>query len=337
MKWYNEIGAESDVVISTRIRLARNLADTAFPCRLGADAKAAVGSRVREALADGACGEFGFVAMNDLSRVQAISLAERHIISPEFTACEKGTALMLTKDESVSIMICEEDHVRLQVIRPGLDLNGAFEEADKIDSCLDAHLQYAFDEKLGFLTQNPADLGTAMRASVMLHLPALTRCGRIARLASTVSKLGLVIRGAYGSGSKPLGDIYVLSNQITLGISEADAIANLNAITMQLVGQERTAAKDLTASLAEQDRIFRALGLLKYARLLSGKEFMELISVVRMGVATGVISVPGQVINELIINMQPATLSAANEGAADQTGRDTLRAQTVREAFAALT
>ena len=334
MKWYDEKGEQADVVLSTRIRLSRNLRDYPFPCRLKAEQKKEISEKVREALADGKNGEFGFIDMGALTKTQAISLAERHLISPEFTTCPEGSALMITKDESVSLMLCEEDHIRLQVIKPGFALEEAYNDASRIDTALDSKLHFSFDEKLGYLTQYPTNLGTAMKASVMLHLPALTKSGKISRFASTASKLGLVLRGTYGGSYKPLGDIYMLSNQITLGISEEAAITNLKSIAGHIIEQEVEAAKELAETIGEQDRIYRAFGLLKYARLLTSKNFMELISIVRMGAATGVLDIPIEKINGLIINMQPATISAANADADDVTVRDKIRAEAVREAFA---
>lgn len=333
MKWYNNKGEQDDIVLSTRIRLARNLRDYPFPCRLDVSGRKEIGEKVRDALADGKYGEFRFIDMNSLTKIQAISLAERHIISPEFASRSSGSSLMITHDESASIMICEEDHIRLQVIKAGLALEEAYNEADKIDSYLDSRLHFAFDNKMGFLTQCPTNLGTAMRASVMLHLPALTRLGKISRLASTVSKLGLVLRGAYGEGSKPLGDIYTLSNQITLGISEDAAISNLKSIAMHLIEQEHSSAKELISSPAEEDRIYRALGILKFARLLTSKEFMEYVSIARLGASTGILKIPYEKINELIVNMQPATVSAANGENVDALARDKIRASAVRETF----
>ena len=272
--------------------------------------------------------------MKDLSRLQAVSLAERHLISPEFASKQDGSALVLSSDESVSIMLCEEDHIRLQVMKAGLALEEAYDIADKLDSMLDKKLKYAFDERIGYLTQCPTNLGTAMRASVMLHLPALTRCGQMTRLANTVSKLGLTIRGANGEGSQPKGDIYQISNQITLGITEETAIANLKSIVLQLIAQERAAAAEIVKNPAEEDKIFRALGVLRNARLLSTDEFMELISVVRLGAARGLIDVGIEKINELIVNMQPATISASNSEANNPAARDAYRAKAVREALA---
>ncbi len=332
-KWYIEKGDCGDVVLSTRIRLARNLEEYPFPVRLDAAGKNAVNALVKSALFENDSNDFSFIEMKDLSRFQAFSLAERHLISPEFAAKKDGSALMLSGDESVGIMLCEEDHIRLQVMKAGLALEEAYDIADKLDTLLDSKLNYAFDERIGYLTSCPTNLGTAMRASVMLHLPALTKCGQISRLANTVSKLGLTIRGAYGEGSKPGGDIYQISNQITLGITEETAIANLKSIVLQLVAQERAAASEMIKKTAEEDRLFRALGILTNARLLSTDEFMELISVVRLGAARGAIDIDIEKINELIVNMQPATISAVNAEADSPAARDRIRAKAVREAL----
>lgn len=333
-KWYYEKGDQSDVVLSTRVRLARNLEEFPFPSRLDSSGKSKVNALVKQALFENNTSDFQYIEMDSLTRTQAVSLAERHLISPDFAASHAGSALMFTPDESVSIMLCEEDHIRLQVMKAGLSLEEAYDTADKIDTLLDSRLNYAYDVRLGYLTQCPTNLGTAMRASVMLHLPALTRCGQISKLASTVSKLGLTIRGAYGEGSRPSGDIYQLSNQITLGITEENAIANLKSITMQLINQERAAAAELVRSPAEEDKIFRSLGILRSARLLDSAEFMELISAVRLGAVRGLIDISQEKINELIVNMQPATISASHEQASDPSGRDAVRAREVREALA---
>lgn len=333
-KWYIEKGDQGDIVLSTRIRLARNLDDYPFPKKLDIAGKNKVNSLIKSVLFENDGKDFSYIEMKDLSRIQAVSLAERHLISPEFASKKDGSALVLSADESVSIMLCEEDHIRLQVMKAGLALEEAFDIADKLDNMLSAKVNYAFDERIGYLTQCPTNLGTAMRASVMLHLPALTRCGQMAKLANTVSKLGLTIRGAYGEGSQPKGDIYQISNQITLGITEETAIANLKSIVLQLVSQERTAAAEIVKKPADEDKMFRALGILQNARLLSTDEFMELISLVRLGAARGIIDTPIEKINELIVSMQPATISAAHDDAGSPTARDSVRAKTVREALA---
>ena len=329
-KWYNEKGEQNDIVLSTRIRLARNLADFNFPSRLDAEEKKKVCETIKSAvLKDG----LNCIDMKDLDKVNAVSLAERHLISPEFAECADGTSLILSEDESISIMLCEEDHIRLQVMKPGLALEEAYKIADEIDSAIDGSVKYAFDEKIGYLTSCPTNLGTAMRASVFLHLPALTACGQIAGLANTVSKLGLSISGVYGRRSKPLGDIYQVSNQLTLGITEENAMANLKSIVMQLVSQERNAAKRAVKEPSEEDRIYRALGVLENARLLGGTEFMELISAVRLGAAAGVLDIPIEKLNALIIEMQPATVSVMNENTDTIQARDAVRAEKVREAL----
>lgn len=332
-KWYVENGTEGDVVISTRVRLARNLEDYPFPCRLTVKGKEKVCEEIKNAILSDDSWGFGYTQMKDFTRAQAVSLAERHLISPEFASDRAGRALLLTDDEAVSIMLCEEDHIRLQVMMSGLALKEAFSVADKIDNIISSKLNYAYDDRIGYLTQCPTNLGTAMRASVMLHLPALTRCGQIGKLASTVSKLGLVIRGAYGEGSSPRGDIYQLSNQITLGISEESALNNLQSITLQLVAQERAAAEKLIENPIEEDRIFRAWGILKNARVLSGDEFMELSSLVRMGISNKAIDYDIAKLNELTIRVQPATINAAEGKELTSQQRDVLRAMWVREAL----
>lgn len=332
-KWYVENGNEGDIVISTRVRLARNLEDYPFPCRLTVKGKEKVCEEIKNAILSDDSWGFGYTQMKDFTRAQAVSLAERHLISPEFASDRAGRALLLTDDEAVSIMLCEEDHIRLQVMMSGLALKEAYSVADKIDNIISSKLNYAYDDRIGYLTQCPTNLGTAMRASVMLHLPALTRCGQIGKLASTVSKLGLVIRGAYGEGSSPRGDIYQLSNQITLGISEESALNNLQSITLQLVAQERAAAEKLIENPIEEDRIFRAWGILKNARVLSGDEFMELSSLVRMGISNKAIDYDIAKLNELTIRVQPATINASEGKELSSQQRDVLRAIWVREAL----
>ena len=333
-KWYIEKGNQGDVVLSTRIRLARNLREYPFPAKLDSAGRQAVNGLIKDAAtADGNPDNFYYIKMDELTKAQAVSLAERHLVSPEFASSAEGRALLLTPDESVSIMLCEEDHIRLQVMKAGLALKEAFEAADAIDSKLDAKLKYAFDDRIGYLTQCPTNLGTAMRASVMLHLPALTRLGHISRLSASVSKLGMTMRGAYGEGSEPKGDIYQLSNQITLGITEAAALENLDSIANQLVGREREAATLMLEKAENADRIWRALGILQTARLLSGDEFMELVSLVRMGAANGLIELELEKINELIVSMQPATINAKQGQNLNPSQRDAIRAQAVREAL----
>lgn len=328
-KWYIGEGDHNDIVISTRIRIARNLADYPFPVRLDNKSKIEVNEKIRDAL-DGK-EHLTYTELKTLTRSQIVSLAERHLISPEFASNSDARALLMSDNEDISIMLCEEDHIRIQVMKSGLALKEAYELADKIDTEINQSLKYAFDEKLGYLTQCPTNLGTGMRASVMLHLPALTAKGQIGSLASTVSKLGLTIRGAYGEGMSAMGDLYQLSNQVSLGISEKSAIDNLKTITLQLAAQERAAREEASKSIETEDAVFRAYGILKSARILSTKEFMSLISKVRLGAVLGMIKTDLKTINELMVSMQPATINAFVGKTLSLEERDVERAKIVRE------
>lgn len=328
-KWYIGEGDHNDIVISTRIRIARNLADYPFSVRLDNKSKIEVNEKIRDAL-DGK-ENLTYTELKTLTRSQIVSLAERHLISPEFASNSDARALLMSDNEDISIMLCEEDHIRIQVMKSGLALKEAYELADKIDTEINQSLKYAFDEKLGYLTQCPTNLGTGMRASVMLHLPALTAKGQIGSLASTVSKLGLTIRGAYGEGMSAMGDLYQLSNQVSLGISEKSAIDNLKTITLQLAAQERAAREEASKSIETEDAVFRAYGILKSARILSTKEFMSLISKVRLGAVLGMIKTDLKTINELMVSMQPATINAFVGKTLSLEERDVERAKIVRE------
>jgi protein arginine kinase len=332
-KWYNDIGNEADTVISTRIRLARNLKGIPFPSRMSDSQRHQVNTAVKDALFSNPVikDNYSYIEMNSLSDTQAMSMVERHLISPEFAQSPAGRALILSNDESVSIMLCEEDHIRIQVMRAGLALDEAYEEADRIDSLLDEKLEYAFDERLGYLTECPTNLGTGLRASVMLHLPALEAGGAIGRLSATVSKIGLTIRGTYGEGSRATAAMYQLSNQVTLGISEKEAISNLRSIAVGAMAQERSARSSFDPDGLE-DAAFRALGTLKYARSISSEEFMELISKVRLGISLGIIKdIPLQTVESLIIEAGPATIQAQSGSIADPAARDKKRAEIIRE------
>lgn len=337
-KWYEKAGSCGDVVVSTRVRLARNLKQYPFPARASASQREDVERQVKDALLSGnsiLSKEFRFVPLENTTEEEAVSLVERHIVSPEFIADRRGKAVLISADESISIMVNEEDHLRIQVLREGFSLKEAAETADRIDTLLSENLDFAFDPELGYLTQCPTNLGTGLRASVMLHLPGLTESGAMPRIASNLSKLGLTIRGTYGEGSKSIGALYQLSNQITLGLSENEAIENLRSITVQLMEEERKARAQMSEEIAWQDKIDRAAGVLKSARVLSSSEFMELLSYIRLGLSTGVLQgVTTQELNALMVNAQPATLMARAGKQLDETQRDVLRADMAREVCA---
>lgn len=335
--WYCHSGPEGDVVISTRIRLARNLPRLPFPASMTGEQRRAVLELFQKALAqnDPDVGALRYLSMQNVEPNEALAMVERHLISPDFARCEEGSGLFINADETVSMMINEEDHLRLQVMQAGMALDEAFALADRIDTQLDEALHFAFDDRLGYLTQCPTNLGTAMRASIMLHLPALQERGTLQRLAGTVSKLGMTIRGLYGEGSKSQGAMYQLSNQVTLGISEEAAIANLKSIAQQIIREEREARKLLYSHPQFVDRAWRSLGILRAARLLSHDEFMELISHVRVGVAVGCVEGPSlDGIGALINAVQPAVLMQEAGRDMEPSERDEVRAAMVRQALA---
>lgn len=335
-KWYEKSGQDGDVVISTRVRLARNLNRMPFPAEMNLEQKAQVVDEICKAASrEGTPYTLRYTDMARLSQREALSLVERHLISPEFSRCEEGAGLLLSENEDVSLMINEEDHLRIQTMLPGLELDETYRMADELDSFLDGQLHFAFDDRLGYLTQCPTNLGTGMRASIMLHLPALQDSGAIQQLANTVAKLGLTIRGLYGEGSKPEGAIYQLSNQVTLGISESAAIENLKGIAAQIIRQEQTAREELCRNPHFEDRVWRSLGILRTARLLARDEFMALISNVRVGVSLNMLPGIGlDLISALINAAQPATLMTAAGEDLEPAARDVLRAKMVRESLA---
>ena len=330
-KWYLGTGAQNDVVINTSIHLARNVREYPFPNRLSLPDKLKVNSVIKNAAEKLSDYSFNYAEMKTLSQSEVVSLAERHLVSPEFASSRDGRALLLTEDEAVSIMLNEEDHIRLQVMYAGFALDEAYKTAENINNKLSEQLDFAFDDKLGYLTQDPTALGTGMKASVVLHLPALVSTSQITKLITTVSKLGLSLRGSYGEGAAAKGDMFRLSNTITLGISERAAIENLKSIALQIAAQERSAREEIFKAPVTEDRIYRAYGVLKYARMIDTNEFMELISLVRLGAVKGIINVECQKIEALMIHMQPATISLSVDRPLDRVERDKLRAQLVRQ------
>ena len=324
----------NDVVISTRIRLARNLKDYPFPCKLNSQGREKVIEKVRDAVKKSnspVASDFSFIKMSELTSSQSVSLVEKRLVSPEFISETDGRALLISKDECFSIMINEEDHIRLQVITKGLSLEQAYDTADKLDTLLDENLDFAFDEKLGYLTQCPTNLGTGMRASVMLHLPALEKSRAISRIAGNLSKLGLTIRGAHGEGTEPKGALYQLSNQVTLGISEKAAIENLKNITEQLIAQENQARERLCSSIDIQAAISRSLGILRSALVISHDEALKLLSNVRLGIVSKQITdVSTETIDKLMLAVEPATLTVSLNKNLSAHDRDIERAKLIR-------
>lgn len=336
--WYETIGAEGDVVLSTRIRLARNLVGYPFPARWSDAQAAEVAGMLRAAISkeqEKLSAPFEFLNLDNAPANSKLMLVEDHLMSYEMLQ-GKNKALLLNKLQNISIMIGEEDHIRLQVILPGLALEEALQLANSVDDTISESVSYAFDEEFGYLTHCPTNVGTGLRASVMLHLPALKLTGQINSLVGSAGKLGLTIRGLYGEGSDARGDLYQLSNQITLGISEAQTIEKLGNITRQIIESERQARQRLLAQnpVALPDKLYRAFGTLKYARCMSSEECKSLLSEVRLGVSMGIIKeVDAKTVSKFMVAMEPAHINEAMGGELSAQQRDKARSEIVRAAL----
>lgn len=331
--WYAVSAPEDDIVVSTRIRLARNLSGMPFPARMSADQRRELNARVKKAITESNtpfAKTLKYIDMKNVPQTEIMAMVERHVISPEFASGNEERAIILSDDESISIMIGEEDHIRIQVIMGGLQLEKAYDIAERLDTLLYDTLHFAFDRNLGFLTECPTNLGTGLRASVMLHLPVIESSGEISQLADSVGKIGFTVRGMYGEGSKPAASMYQVSNQITLGISEKNALDNLKIITQQLIDKERSERKNLNRIKVE-DTCFRALGILENARILSGEEMMNLLSRIKLGMSMGIIKSEAMPV-KLLIEGQPYMLMK-KYGQLEADERDIYRANFIREAF----
>lgn len=331
--WYKTVDAKHPSAVSSRIRLARNIKGLPFPKRMNDSQKTQMLSTVKKLL-DGKVlnrvGTLKYFDIADIPEEELYAMVERHIISPDFAKKEGPRGIVLSEDETLSIMLLEEDHIRIQVLLGGLELEKAYEIAVSAEELLDENLDFAFDKQLGYLTECPTNLGTGLRASVMLHLPVLESSKMIAGLADSASKIGLTIRGMYGEGSRSMASLYQLSNQVTLGISEKAAIENLSAITVQIVKREEMSENELNRDEVE-DNVYRAVGILKYARQLSSEEMMNLISRVKLGVSMGILDIVDSALPmTLLIETQPASLQKSY-GRMTAADRDVCRAKVIRE------
>lgn len=308
-KWYNGGGADNDVVLFSKVRLARNLNDTPFKSRMSREIKKNTVKKLYANIKNSElAGDFNLIDLSALSDIKAVSFAEKQLISPEF-AKEKG-AFLVSANEDTSIMLCEEDHIRITAFEGGLAIDKAYAKADKIDDVFIKNMPIAFDERLGFLTASPINLGTGLKVSVALHLPAIKSNGGISRLASMVGKLGLSLRSLYSEK----GAFYLLSNQISMGISEKAAIDNINAVALQIIRQERNLRDVMKNSEIWEDKLYRSMGTLKMARRLDFGEFTELISDVRLGISLGFFDESLFAVDGLINNLADGTVLSENNG-----------------------
>lgn len=337
MSWYLDKGPENDVVLSSRVRLARNLKNYPFPSKMTQESAEVAYSKVKETILNASSNlskEFSYIGMNELTDVDKVTLLEKHLVSVDLIKNSPKSGILMSKDENLSIMLNEEDHIRIQSILPGMQLNQAWELADKIDNIIEEKIEYAFNENYGYLTSCPTNVGTGMRASVMVHLPSLSMIGYINGLLSTVGKLGLAVRGTYGEGSQSVGNLYQISNQVTLGQSEDDIISNISGVIAQIIEQERMARNKILkeSGIQFEDKIFRSYGIFTNARLLTSNECMNLLSDIKLGVDLGLINnISQKVISELMIITQPASLQKMAGRTLDDEERDIKRAEVVRK------
>ncbi|MCH5210222.1 MAG: protein arginine kinase [Oscillospiraceae bacterium] len=329
MIWYKDNNC--DIVVSTRIRLARNLDKTPFPNALK-DTKE-ITAKIKDAVLGSnstLSQNFDFINLDTMSVIEKQALAEEHLISPLMCG-GNGKSVLISKDKNMSIMLMEEDHIRLQIIKKGNALDEAYSLASKVDDVLEENLTYAFDADFGYLTACPTNTGTGMRASVMLHLPALTMTDNISKIISSAGNLGIEVRGLYGEGTKAYGALYQISNRATLGISEEQTIERLKNIVNQMTEMEQKARKALTDSSIDAltDKVYRSYGTLKYARSMSSTEAKSLLSDVILGQNTGILPKEGTITPlECIVMTEPALLCEGKDLSSAE--RDKKRAELIR-------
>ncbi len=334
-EWLRGTGPNANIVLSSRIRLARNLARVPFPNRSSKKDLEAVLVSVEKAMGNidlfkGAA----LFRMSDLDQVDRQMLVERHLMSHEHASNPEGKGLLVSAEEVVSVMVNEEDHLRIQVMRSGLSLVEAWGIINAIDDAISRELPYAFMDNWGYLTACPTNTGTAMRGSVMMHLPALVTTKQINKVLAAISKLSFASRGFYGEGTQASGNFYQISNQVALGHSEMDIIQNINGLIRQVIEQEEQARQALLLQNRPmlEDKICRSWGLLKTARIISSQESIELFSMVRFGIDMGILKgVDHKALNELFIIIQPAHLQKIEGKKLNAFERDTKRAAVIRQ------
>lgn len=334
--WYSYIDKENPIILSSRIRIARNLVNVPFPGKLNKEQAREVVKKVEEGIYSSSFtkDKYSTIYLWEKNDLETLAYFEKNLISKNLIKNKENSAFIIDKDETLSLMVNEEDHIRLQCITGGFNIDEAYEAAFKLDDLLEENLEYAFDENLGYLTACPTNIGTGMRASVMLHLPALTMNKEIITILNALTQVGMTIRGLYGEGSQGEGNFYQISNQVTLGLSEDDVINNLKAIVKQVVNQENMAREKIMKNYNYElsDKIYRSRGILESAVILGSKECLNLISNVRLGVELGLISdIEIDKLSTLLVRIQPANLQSYYGTKMDERVRDINRAKLVRE------
>jgi len=338
--WMDADGPDADIVVSSRVRVARNLTGIPFPHLLDLDKSREVTGRIKKAIENTEASDLtGILELNELSELTPLErqlLVDKHLISPDLLDDFQSKAVAIRQDEAVSVMVNEEDHLRIQGLLSGLQLKEAWEIVNKVDDGLEKTLDYAFSEKLGFLTSCPTNVGTGMRASVMLHLTGLKITNQIGGVFHAIGKLGLTVRGLYGEGTEAASDLFQISNQITLGQSEEEIVNNLTSITRQILSQERVSRQSLYKDRREfiEDRVYRAYGILKNARILTLEEAMRLFSDLRLGIGLKIISdIHDKLLNVLMVEVRPAFLIKMAGRELSNHQLDVYRAEMIRKEF----
>lgn len=333
LNWYLQSGKDSDIVTSTRIRIARNIKDINFDVKLTDEQREQILQKIENITPQIGYG-LKFIRLKNIDDLTKLSLIEKHVISPDFAVNkqEKG-AILINDDENICIMINEEDHIRIQVFASGLELDNLLNLANELEAVIGKLINYAFNEKYGYLTSCPTNVGTGIRASVMVHLPALTATGNINKVLEVVNNFGMNIRGSYGEGSDTKGNVYQISNKQSLGISEKEIINNLKLITSKIIEQERTARKYLAKkSMDLEDRVYRSFGILTNCRKLSSEEAKKLISDVKLGTDLGIIKEMNDLkVNKLDLYTKPANLQLYIGQTLNENERDIERAEVIKK------
>jgi protein arginine kinase len=339
-EWLSGTGPESDIVISTRVRLARNVVEYPFLTRIQDEER----TRLERYLAGELLGaelsdELLYKNLGEASSLDRQCLVERHLISKDHAAGRGERGVALEPKGTLSVMVNEEDHLRIQVLRSGFQPDAAWEQISGVDRNLEGRLRYAFSPEFGYLTACPTNVGTGMRVSVMLHLPALVMTKHIEKVFQAVAKVNLAVRGLYGEGTQALGDFYQISNQVTLGPSEEQILKTMADYVPQIIKFERNVRETLINEnrIGLEDRVWRAMGMLERARLITSEETLDYLSAVRLGVNLGLVDrIPLSLVNELFILTQPAHLQKLEGCELETPQRDENRAEYVRQRLASL-
>lgn len=333
MNWYLQNGKDSDVIMSTRVRLARNIQGIPFVQRCNEEELKNVYNTMKK-IAPAIGYGLRFIALNDIENLDKEVLVEKHIISPEFSLSKNPyAAIIINDEENICIEVNEEDHIKLQVFGAGQELENLMNLAIEIDEKIEDYVAYSFSEKYGYLTACPTNVGTGLKISVLAHLPALSLTGNIRKVLNVINNLGMNIRGIYGEGSKVEGDIYQISNNQTLGITEKEITKNLKLISQKVMEQERTARKFLGKKEVElADKVYRDFGILNYARKITEEETKKLLSSIKLGTDLGIIEeLNDSKIAELILKTKPANLQKQSGNTLSVYEQEIERAKIIRE------